>query len=383
MSKAIQWYGMFNMNHHPFISLPELAQEDSFSCGPAVLKAILYYYGIGPASIETIENETHTSQEDGTSPNDLSLAAAKYGLKVEIKEKMTINQLKSAINSNRPVVCAIQAYGDNKSYKDYKFGHYVIAIDYDDKNIYFQDPNLHDERGYLPVDEFLDRWHDKDKNGKVYSQLGIIIWDNKQPEHTSDDMTTEKISSSSTFSIDDPPSPSEFKPDYTAKELHDLNIFSFMHEGKKPYLSPQEKWPDHWLHPQDPKGWLQWYDRYDQGRRTDDDQRQVKRWLSFKKRHSVQFQRNPTPRHATALMSWAIDPYKLISKEKSKVLRNQLKEYTKQAVSAEIGQGESGTPGGYPQTSIPQAENAYMDHIDWNMFDKDSVEDLFKHFIGD
>ncbi|QDZ22421.1 hypothetical protein HOP50_07g49610 [Chloropicon primus] len=33
-----------------------------------------------------------------------------------------------------------------------------------------------------------------------------------------------------------------------------------------------------WIHPLDPRGWFQWYTRFFQGRRTEDDQRQISRW---------------------------------------------------------------------------------------------------------
>lgn len=36
-----------------------------------------------------------------------------------------------------------------------------------------------------------------------------------------------------------------------------------------------------WIKEQDPYGWVQWYCRFYQGKRTDDDERQIKRWLSF------------------------------------------------------------------------------------------------------
>ena len=34
-----------------------------------------------------------------------------------------------------------------------------------------------------------------------------------------------------------------------------------------------------WIKKQDPRGWFQWYCRFYIGRRTDDDERQIKRWL--------------------------------------------------------------------------------------------------------
>ena len=53
-----------------------------------------------------------------------------------------------------------------------------------------------------------------------------------------------------------------------------------------------EDWEDKgWIVEQDPYGWFQWYCRFYQGRRTDDDKRQIKRWMGvagpnsrFKKR---------------------------------------------------------------------------------------------------
>ena len=36
-----------------------------------------------------------------------------------------------------------------------------------------------------------------------------------------------------------------------------------------------------WIIPQDPYGWFQWYCRYSTGRRTNDDERQIGRWLKL------------------------------------------------------------------------------------------------------
>jgi hypothetical protein len=36
-----------------------------------------------------------------------------------------------------------------------------------------------------------------------------------------------------------------------------------------------------WIKKQDPYGWVQWYCHFYNGRRTEDDERQIKRWLAF------------------------------------------------------------------------------------------------------
>lgn len=68
-----------------------------------------------------------------------------------------------------------------------------------------------------------------------------------------------------------------------------------------------------WIHPDDPRGWFQWYCRYTMGRRHDDDSRQIKRWRNFA-RHAAQVRKycepgDPfcRPRQRQALLQWAYD----------------------------------------------------------------------------
>ena len=88
-----------------------------------------------------------------------------------------------------------------------------------------------------------------------------------------------------------------------------LNYFGV--DASQPLRVWQEKG---WIHPDDPRGWFQWYCRYYQGRRTpDEDRRQIGRWRAMR-RHVQQVRRNCEagdlfcrPRQRQALLHWAYD----------------------------------------------------------------------------
>jgi PAS domain-containing protein len=69
-----------------------------------------------------------------------------------------------------------------------------------------------------------------------------------------------------------------------------------------------------WIHPDDPRGWFQWYCRYYMGRRMpDEDRRQIRRWRAMR-RHIRQVERACErgdffcrPRQRQALLHWAYD----------------------------------------------------------------------------
>jgi len=65
---------------------------------------------------------------------------------------------------------------------------------------------------------------------------------------------------------------------YLCATVEDLSINKYKrHSG-----TTLEYWESkHWISKYDPYGWVQWYCRFYSGRRCEDDDRQIKRWLSF------------------------------------------------------------------------------------------------------
>lgn len=137
-----------------------------------------------------------------------------------------------------------------------------------------------------------------------------------------------------------------FKPDLTPKQMLALGVFGGDYFEGIPDEFPAEwftkaKISDHgydkdcnffrvqasqsreewikkgWMHPDDPRGWFQWYCRYYMGRRHPDDVRQIKRWFLMR-RHVNWLLRacgndnfHCRPRQRQALLHWAYDSRKL------------------------------------------------------------------------
>lgn len=138
----------------------------------------------------------------------------------------------------------------------------------------------------------------------------------------------------------------DFKPELTPRQMLELGVFGgkyltdcrrefpadwfrnakLCHEFHDPDLNfygvnaskPLSYWRARgWIHPQDPRGWFQWYCRYFMGRRSPDDVRQIKRWRMMQ-RHASQLKKN-CPKHniecrkkqRQALLHWAYDSRKM------------------------------------------------------------------------
>ena len=139
----------------------------------------------------------------------------------------------------------------------------------------------------------------------------------------------------------------EFRPELTPKEMLCLGVFcgKYMTDCREEFplhwfesaklapagrdctlnyfgvdaSQPLSEWRKKgWIHPEDPRGWFQWYCRYYMGRRMPgEDARQIKRWKAMR-RHVRQIERHCEPcdlscrrRQRQALLHWAYDSRKI------------------------------------------------------------------------
>lgn len=123
-----------------------------------------------------------------------------------------------------------------------------------------------------------------------------------------------------------------FQPDYTPEQLENLGVYDALYRGQAPRLASLGAWKPEWISEHDPKGWAQWYKRYAAGRRLEgEDERQIRRWLSFKARHGGPFANNPTARRGWALRNWAVDPSKLVP-DQARQVNELLDEHRRKAM---------------------------------------------------
>lgn len=105
-----------------------------------------------------------------------------------------------------------------------------------------------------------------------------------------------------------------FKRAKFAKDKRDCSLNFFQIDASLPLSYWQRKG---WIHPDDPRGWFQWYCRYYMGRRHEDDERQIKRWKAFKrhlgavKKNCFKMDMSCRRKQRQALLHWAYDSRKI------------------------------------------------------------------------
>ncbi len=163
--------------------IPDVRQSTGYSCGAAALQAVLAYWGTSEREDRLIER-LRSTPDQGTHPDDIVRVAREFGLEAELREGLELADLSKALDRRTPVIVDLQAWrtaSDRPWTELWEDGHYMVLLGLDDQNLYFEDPSLLGSRGFIPVPEFLDRWHDYegeaplDASDRKYVHMAIFI----------------------------------------------------------------------------------------------------------------------------------------------------------------------------------------------------------------
>jgi predicted double-glycine peptidase len=168
--------------------VPYVRQSTNYTCGAAALQAVLARWGIDEREDRLIAR-LHSTPENGTHPADIVRVARDFGLRAELREALTLDDLKDALDRDVTAIVDLQAWRveeDRRPWTElWDDGHYMVLIGMDGKNLYFEDPSLLGSRGFIPRQEFLDRWHDYegepplDAADRKYVHMAIFIQGDK------------------------------------------------------------------------------------------------------------------------------------------------------------------------------------------------------------
>lgn len=108
--------------------------------------------------------------------------------------------------------------------------------------------------------------------------------------------------------------PKKWFKDAALSDVHNPDVNYFGVDASQ----SREEWERKgWMRDQDPRGWFQWYCRYYLGRRSEDDERQIKRWKNIT-RHIGQIKAHCQPGdelcrqgQRQAVLHWAYDSRKI------------------------------------------------------------------------
>ena len=158
------------------LRLPDVRQATGYTCGAAALMAVLAYYGVETRE-DRLAVEVGADPRAGVSPPAIARVARAHGLRAEIRERMTVDDLLRMVHAGRPVIIVLQAWSDRPrpAYaSDWEDGHYLVLVGAQGDELIFEDPSLLGSRGVLRRRELEERWHDTD--GKhAWLRMGIIF----------------------------------------------------------------------------------------------------------------------------------------------------------------------------------------------------------------
>jgi predicted double-glycine peptidase/flagellar biosynthesis regulator FlaF len=158
--------------------IKDLEQKESYDCGVCALRTVLSKYGIDTTEDQIIK-ETNPSEKTGVDLKAIVENAQNKGLNAEMKQDMTPDDLREAVDNDIPVIILQNGVGETKAGKSYegnKDAHYITIKGYEGGEFIFEDPSAKGKNLRISEEDLLKRWHGYLDDGKTIANgIGIVI----------------------------------------------------------------------------------------------------------------------------------------------------------------------------------------------------------------
>ncbi len=157
---------------HAEVPAAPVAQTTRWSCGPAALASAARSLGLDVTE-QHAQQAIGANPEEGAPPEDILAGAKALGLQAVARERMELAELEAELAAGHPViVCMVAAWLPGKAVTD-ESGHWAVAVGAGPEGITLADPAAGEVR--LSPEEFVQRWRDRDEEGREYTRFGIAV----------------------------------------------------------------------------------------------------------------------------------------------------------------------------------------------------------------
>lgn len=151
------------------LAVPDLRQEADYDCGPAAVQAVCQFHGVGPGARPDYAEALGTTRAGGTRPAAILDLLSRLALVTTAKAGLTVTDLSRFFAAGHPVLCPIQAGEPGQE----SSGHWVVVVGTGLGQVMLHDPAA--GLRMLSEEEWLARWHDRDRDGVEYDRYGIAV----------------------------------------------------------------------------------------------------------------------------------------------------------------------------------------------------------------
>ena len=159
--------------------VPVIQEVTEEAGGAAAIQSVLAYFGKEVLDQEDVMEAVGTDSQ-GTAIEDMVAFANMNGVPATQKSRVTISELQDQVRLGNPVLVELMAWSEDETSDstysdDWEDGRYAVVVGVDNTNVYLMDPSLAGRRGFIPLREFQERWHNLSSSGQREYQTALFF----------------------------------------------------------------------------------------------------------------------------------------------------------------------------------------------------------------